>query len=41
VKLNVDAGFSADSGFGSTGAILRDDRSFFLGGELLRYTFYI
>jgi hypothetical protein len=28
-KLNVDAGFDADSGTGSTGATSRDDRSQF------------
>ena len=33
VKLNVDAGFDADSGTGSTGAILRDDRGFFLAAS--------
>jgi hypothetical protein len=33
VKLNVDAGFNIDSGTGSTGAILRDDRGHFLGAS--------
>jgi hypothetical protein len=33
VKLNVDAGFCADSGSGSTGAVLRDDRGFFLAAS--------
>jgi ribonuclease HI len=30
VKLNVDAGFCADTGSGSTGAIIRDDKGGFL-----------
>ncbi|KAK1648056.1 hypothetical protein QYE76_065861 [Lolium multiflorum] len=33
VKLNVDAGFCEDSGTGSTGAILRDDRGAFLAAS--------
>jgi ribonuclease HI len=33
VKLNVDAGFCADSGSGSTGAVLRDDMGFFLAAS--------
>lgn len=33
VKLNVDAGFCADSGSGSTGAIIRDDRGFFVASS--------
>ena len=31
VKLNVDASFSSESGTGSTGAIIRDDRGHFFG----------
>jgi ribonuclease HI len=33
VKLNVDAGFNADAGTGSTGAILRDDNGGFLAAS--------
>jgi ribonuclease HI len=33
VKLNVDAGFNADAGTGSTGAILRDDSGAFLAAS--------
>ena len=33
VKLNVDAGFKVDHGSGSTGAIIRDDRGFFVAAS--------
>jgi ribonuclease HI len=33
VKLNVDAGFNVDSGTGSLGAVLRDQRGFFLAAS--------
>jgi ribonuclease HI len=33
VKLNVDAGFNADAGTGSTGAILRDDTEGFIAAS--------
>jgi ribonuclease HI len=33
VKLNVDASFDLDSGTGSTGAILRDDKGLFLAAS--------
>jgi hypothetical protein len=33
VKLNVDAGFDLDSGSGSSRAIIRDDRRFFLAAS--------
>ncbi|KAE8801714.1 retrotransposon expressed [Hordeum vulgare] len=32
-KLNVDAGFCSDSGTGSTGTVLRDDRGTFQAGS--------
>jgi ribonuclease HI len=33
VKLNVDAGFDLDSGTGSTGSIIRDDRGYFIAAS--------
>ena len=33
VKLNVDAGFNYDTGTGGTGAVLRNDRGFFLAAS--------
>jgi hypothetical protein len=33
VKLNIGAGFLLDLGTGSTGAIIRDDRGFFLAAR--------
>lgn len=32
-KLNVDVGFSVESGTGSTGAIIRDERWFFIAAS--------
>ena len=32
VKLNVDAGFIADAGKGSTGAVIKDENGYFLAG---------
>jgi hypothetical protein len=33
VKLNVDAGFNADQGSGSTGAIIRDEKGYFVAAS--------
>ncbi|KAE8782349.1 hypothetical protein D1007_44309 [Hordeum vulgare] len=38
-KLNVDAGFSGDSGTGSTGAVLRSDRGVFIAGSCSAISF--
>jgi hypothetical protein len=40
VKLNVDAGFSVDSGTGSSGAIIRDERGFFLAASFVVFLLY-
>ena len=33
MKLNVDASFSLDDEVGATGAVIRDDRGFFIAGS--------
>jgi hypothetical protein len=33
VKLNVDASFDADSGFGAAGVIIRDEHGLFMAGS--------